>query len=133
MRFGVKSSRKTTVLMIIAASLLVIALLLPGCGGDEAAPVEDKTSEEVYPKIQEIIYPILGYPSIVPAGEEFTMELDFTLNDPAAAQPGSVEEWRVSIATSNAYISCTGTAFCDQNLDNSRNVLVAFWNIEQCK
>lgn len=104
MHFGVKSSWKTTILFFLAASLLVAALLLPGCGGDEAATVEDKTSEEVYPKIQEIIYPILGYPSIVPAGEEFTMELDFTMDDPAAAQPGSVEEWQVSIASSNAYV-----------------------------
>jgi 3',5'-cyclic AMP phosphodiesterase CpdA len=104
MRFGVKSSWKTTILFFLAATLLVAALLFPGCGGDETATVEDKTSEEVYPKIQEIIYPILGYPSIVPAGEEFTMEVDFTMDDPAAAQPGSVEEWQVSIASSNAYV-----------------------------
>ena len=104
MRFGVKSSWKTSMLLFIAVGLLMAALLLPGCGGDEEAVVEDKTSEEVYPKIQEIIYPVPGYPDIVPAGEEFTMEVDFTLDDPAAAQPGSVEEWQVSIATSNAYV-----------------------------
>ena len=104
MRFGVKSSWKTSMLLFIAVGLLMAALLLPGCGGDEEAIVEDKTSEEAYPKIQEIIYPVLGYPDIVPAGEEFTMEVDFTLDDPAAAQPGSVEEWQVSIATSNAYV-----------------------------
>ena len=69
MSFGVKPNWKTTTLFVLAATLLVAALLLPGCGGDEAATVEDKTSEEVYPKIQEIIYPVLGYAGIVPAGK----------------------------------------------------------------
>jgi len=94
----------TTAVTMLAAVLLMVALMLPGCGGEEAAPVEDKTSEEVYPKIKQIIYPTLGYPCIVRAGEEFTMEVDFTQNDPAAAQAQSVENWRVSIATSNAYV-----------------------------
>jgi 3',5'-cyclic AMP phosphodiesterase CpdA len=84
----------------------MLTVIFPGCGGkEEAAPaVPDKTSQEVFPKIEEIIYPTLGYPQIVPAGEEFTLEFDFTADNPNAAQPGGVDKWHVGVTSSNGYV-----------------------------
>ncbi|MDY6796842.1 MAG: metallophosphoesterase [Actinomycetota bacterium] len=108
MRVQSASKKTMTIIFILAASFLLAALLLPGCGEkDTSAAAEDKASEEVFPKIQEIIYPTMGYPQIVQAGEEFTLEYDFTQDDPEVSQPSSAENWKVSIRSSNDYAPYT--------------------------
>ncbi|MFW6113391.1 MAG: metallophosphoesterase family protein [Actinomycetota bacterium] len=114
MRVDSASKRTTAVIFVLAASLLLAVLLMPGCGGgggggegDAEAAAEDKTSEEVFPKIQEIIYPTMGYPQIVTAGEEFVIEFDFSLDDPGASPPSSADNWEVAITSSNGYAPYT--------------------------
>ncbi len=96
---------------VIAVLLLaaVLSACLPafwGCGAGTGTAVQvlDKTGRDVFPKIREIIYPTLGYPQLVPAGDEFTLEFDLSLNDPEAPMPIRVEDWRARAASSNGYV-----------------------------
>ncbi|OFW57892.1 MAG: hypothetical protein A2Y75_11675 [Candidatus Solincola sediminis] len=89
-------------ILIVTLAMAASVLFLPGCGKQAGkAELSDKTSEDVARKIEYLIYPTLGYPQIVAAGDEFIFEFDFTRDDPGDIQPETVESWRASIASSN--------------------------------
>ncbi len=88
--------------MVTAFLIAVPAFFVVGCGGGQAQVVSGKTSEEIVRKIDQLIYPTLGYPQIVTPGGDFTFEFDFTLDDAAKSQPDTVASWQAAITASNS-------------------------------
>jgi 3',5'-cyclic AMP phosphodiesterase CpdA len=88
--------------LFLAVGLVVLTAVLMMGAGTKPTPVPPDGN--IHSKITNIIYPTLGYPQLVTAGGEFTLEFDFTADDLAAAQPESVDGWRVEIASSNGYV-----------------------------
>jgi 3',5'-cyclic AMP phosphodiesterase CpdA len=92
-------------LYLVSLGLVVLFTVLFLASYGKPPPVTpDKRDPGILSKITGIIYPTIGYPQIVPAGKDFTLEFDFTADDPDAPQPEKAEGWRVSIASSNGYI-----------------------------
>ncbi len=93
--------------VVVILLFLVTILAPPGCWKKTLPRKVDKSSEEVWPKIKELIYPTLGYPQIVMAGGNFLLEFDFTRDLPGAVQPSQVKDWQVSISSSNSFAPYT--------------------------
>jgi hypothetical protein len=92
---------KAAILLGAAFLIAALAFVPTGCGGGKTQGVTDKTSEGTVRKIDQLIYPTMGYPLIVMPGQEFTFEFDFTLNDSAMSQPQDVGNWRAAVTAGN--------------------------------
>ncbi len=92
---------------VMIMAILVVVLAPSGCGRKTLSQRVDKSSEGTWPKIDELIYPTLGYPQIVKVGGDFLLEFDFTRDMPGARQPTQLKSWQVSVSSSNSFAPYT--------------------------
>ncbi len=101
--------RKSPLVFLLAFSLLTVLLPAPASEASSPAPEFNLAGSlpEIAKRINQLIYPTFGYPSIRPRGSELVIEWDWRRSDPSAPRPplGEIdrpEDWEVWITTSVA-------------------------------